>query len=47
MSYDQKRVVEAIRAFDRQLHAAAQPLTPQDTAPVLKALYATFERLRG
>ncbi len=34
----QMQMLEAIRAFDRQLHAAAQPLTPQDTAPVLKAL---------
>ena len=34
----QMQMLEAIRAFDRQLHAAAQPLTPQDTAPVLAAL---------
>jgi hypothetical protein len=34
----QMQMLEAIRAFDRQLHSAAQPLTPQDTAPVLKAL---------
>jgi hypothetical protein len=34
----QMQMLEAIRAFDRQLHSAAQPLTPQDTAPVLAAL---------
>lgn len=34
----QMQMLEAIRAFDRQLHLAAQPLTPADTAPVLKAL---------
>ncbi|WP_374525614.1 hypothetical protein [Sphingopyxis sp.] len=34
----QMQMLEAIRAFDRQLHAAAQPLTPEDTAPVLAAL---------
>jgi hypothetical protein len=34
----QMQMLEAVRAFDRQLHAAAQPLTPQDTAPVLAAL---------
>ena len=34
----QMQMLEAIRAFDRQLHAAAQPLAPQDTAPVLAAL---------
>jgi len=34
----QMQMLEAIRAFDRQLHAAAQPLTPADTAPVLAAL---------
>lgn len=34
----QMQMLEAIRAFDRQLHAAAQPLPPQDTAPVLAAL---------
>lgn len=34
----QMQMLEAIRAFDRQLHAAAQPLTPQDTAPVLASL---------
>lgn len=34
----QMQMLEAIRAFDRQLHTAAQPLTPADTAPVLAAL---------
>ena len=34
----QMQMLEAIRAFDRQLHTAAQPLTPDDTAPVLAAL---------
>ncbi|HZG32013.1 MAG TPA: hypothetical protein VEZ59_01995, partial [Sphingopyxis sp.] len=34
----QMQMLEAIRAFDRQLHVAAQPLTPQDTAPVLASL---------
>lgn len=34
----QMQMLEAIRAFDRQLHAAAQPLSPQDTTPVLAAL---------
>ncbi|ALJ14653.1 hypothetical protein [Sphingopyxis macrogoltabida] len=34
----QMQMLEAIRAFDRQLHTAAQPLTPEDTAPVLAAL---------
>ena len=34
----QMQMLEAIRAFDRQLHTAAQPLTPGDTAPVLAAL---------
>ncbi|WP_422060416.1 hypothetical protein [Sphingopyxis sp.] len=34
----QMQMLEAIRAFDRQLHSAAQPLTPEDTAPVLGAL---------
>ncbi len=34
----QMQMLEAIRAFDRQLHSAAQPLTPDDTAPVLAAL---------
>ncbi|PKP97366.1 MAG: hypothetical protein CVT74_14330 [Alphaproteobacteria bacterium HGW-Alphaproteobacteria-13] len=34
----QMQMLEAIRAFDRQLHAAAQPLPPEDTAPVLAAL---------
>jgi hypothetical protein len=34
----QMQMLEAIRAFDRQLHSAAQPLTPTDTAPVLAAL---------
>lgn len=34
----QMQMLEAIRAFDRQLHSAAQPLTPADTAPVLTAL---------
>ena len=34
----QMQMLEAIRAFDRQLHNAAQPLTPADTAPVLAAL---------
>lgn len=34
----QMQMLEAIRAFDRQLHSAAQPLTPADTAPVLAAL---------
>ncbi|WOF42342.1 hypothetical protein KNJ79_14220 [Sphingopyxis indica] len=34
----QMQMLEAIRAFDRQLHAAAQPLGPADTAPVLAAL---------
>ncbi|MFC3786828.1 hypothetical protein GGR90_002621 [Sphingopyxis italica] len=34
----QMQMLEAIRAFDRQLHSAAQPLTPEDTAPVLAAL---------
>ncbi len=34
----QMQMLEAIRAYDRQLHAAAQPLTPHDTAPVLAAL---------
>ncbi len=33
----QMQMLEAIRAFDRQLHSAAQPLTPADTAPVLAA----------
>ena len=32
------QMLEAIRAFDRQLHAAAQPLSPEDTAPVLASL---------
>ena len=34
----QMQMLEAIRAFDRQLHSAAQPLMPADTAPVLAAL---------
>jgi hypothetical protein len=34
----QMQMLEAIRAFDRQLHSAAQPLTPEDSAPVLAAL---------
>lgn len=34
----QMQMLEAIRAFDRQLHAAAQPLSAADTAPVLAAL---------
>lgn len=34
----QMQMLEAIRAFDRQLHSAAQPLTPADTAPVQAAL---------
>ncbi|PZQ24521.1 MAG: hypothetical protein DI569_01095 [Sphingopyxis macrogoltabida] len=34
----QMQMLEAIRAFDRQLHTAAQPLTPEDTAPVLASL---------
>jgi hypothetical protein len=34
----QMQMLEAIRAFDRQLHSAAQPLAPADTAPVLAAL---------
>src|SRR3546814_4014677 len=34
----QMQMLEAIRAFDRQLHSAAQPLPPADTAPVLAAL---------
>jgi hypothetical protein len=34
----QMQMLEAIRAFDRQLHTAAQPLTPEDTAPVLATL---------
>ena len=34
----QMQMLEAIRAFDRQLHAAAQPLSAEDTAPVLAAL---------
>ena len=34
----QMQMLVAIRAFDRQLHSAAQPLTPADTAPVLAAL---------
>ncbi|HMO75883.1 MAG TPA: hypothetical protein PKD99_13905 [Sphingopyxis sp.] len=34
----QMQMLEAIRAFDRQLHTAAQPLSPADTAPVLAAL---------
>ncbi|MBB5705976.1 hypothetical protein [Sphingopyxis panaciterrulae] len=34
----QMQMLEAIRAFDRQLHAAAQPLGAADTAPVLAAL---------
>lgn len=34
----QMQMLEAIRAFDRQSHSAAQPLTPADTAPVLAAL---------
>ena len=34
----QMQMLEAIRAFDRQLHAAAQPLSPEDTAPVLASL---------
>lgn len=34
----QMQMLEAIRAFDRQLHAAAQPLVPADTAPVRAAL---------
>ena len=34
----QMQMLEAIRAFDRQLHSAAQPLTAEDTAPVLAAL---------
>ena len=34
----QMQMLEAIQSFDRQLHAAAQPLTPEDTAPVLAAL---------
>ncbi len=34
----QMDMLEAVRSFDRQLHAAAQPLTADDTAPVLAAL---------
>jgi hypothetical protein len=34
----QMQMLEAIRSFDRQLHGAAQPLTPADTEPVLAAL---------
>ena len=34
----QMQMLEAIRAFDRQLHAAAQTLSPEETAPVLAAL---------
>ena len=34
----QMQMLEAIRAVDRQLHSAAQPLTPADTAPVQAAL---------
>jgi hypothetical protein len=34
----QMQMLEAIRAFDRQLHAAAQPLSPEDSEPVLAAL---------
>lgn len=34
----QMQMLEAIRAFDRQLHSAAQPLTPEETAPVLASL---------
>jgi len=34
----QMQMLEAIRAFDRQLHSAAQPLSPADTAPVLASL---------
>ena len=34
----QMQMLEAIRAFDRQLHTAAQPLSPADTAPVLASL---------
>ncbi len=34
----QMQMLEAIRSFDRQLHGAAQPLTPADTEPVVAAL---------
>ncbi|WP_255247168.1 hypothetical protein [Sphingopyxis sp. GW247-27LB] len=34
----QMQMLEAIRAFDRQLHAAAQPLPPDEAAPVLASL---------
>ncbi len=34
----QMQMLEAIRAFDRQLHAAAQPLPPGEAAPVLASL---------
>lgn len=34
----QMQMLEAIQAFDRQLHSAAQPLTPADSAIVLAAL---------
>lgn len=34
----QMQMLEAIRAFDRQLHAAAQPLSPEDSATVRAAL---------
>ncbi|HET6537347.1 MAG TPA: hypothetical protein VFG34_04450 [Sphingopyxis sp.] len=34
----QMQMLESIRAFDRQLHSAAQPLAPADAAPVRAAL---------
>jgi hypothetical protein len=34
----QMQMLEALRAFDRQLHGAAQALEPADAAPVLAAL---------
>lgn len=49
----QMQMLEAIRAFDRQLHSAAQPLAAADAAPVLAALSenpfagSALARLRG
>jgi hypothetical protein len=49
----QMQMLEAIRAFDRQLHSAAQPLTPADSAAVLASLDqdpfagGAWARLRG
>ena len=49
----QMQMLEAIRAFDRQLHSAAQPLTAADSAAVLASLDpdpfagGAWARLRG